>query len=90
MQKEELLHIHMLIVQIKKYYESVSNKTVSTDEYDALNISPLHIHKNKNLHRIAVMTLGNEVVSQMKSDMATRSPSAITSEKSAEASAEHS
>jgi len=90
MQKEELLHIHMLMVQIKKYYESVSNKTVPTGEYDALNISPLHIHKNKNLHRIAVMTLGNEVVSQMKSDMETRSPSAITAEKSVEAPAEHS
>jgi len=90
MQKEELLHIHMLMVQIKKYYESVSNKTVSTDEYDALHISPFHIHKNKNFHRIAVMTLGNEVVSQMKSDMATRSPSAITTEKSVEAPAEHS
>ncbi len=56
----------MLMVQIKKYYESVSNNTVPTDEYDALSISPIHIHKNKNLHRIALLTLGNEIVSQMK------------------------
>ena len=35
MQKEELLHLHMLMVQIKKYYESVSGNTVPTEEYDA-------------------------------------------------------
>lgn len=66
MQKEELLHLHMLMVQIKKYYESVSNNTVPTEEYDALSISPIHIHKNKNLHRVALLTLGNEIVAQMK------------------------
>lgn len=59
----------MLMVQIKKYYESVSGNTVSTDAYDALSISPIHIHKNKNVHRVALLTLGNEVVAQMKATM---------------------
>lgn len=65
MQKEELLHLHMLMVQIKKYYESVSGNTVATTEYDAMQISPIHIHKNKNLHRVALLTLGNEIVTEM-------------------------
>ncbi|HJK45303.1 MAG TPA: UPF0058 family protein, partial [Methanocorpusculum sp.] len=65
MQKEELLHLHMLMVQIKKYYESVSGNTVPTAEYEALQISPIHIHKNKNLHRVALLTLGNEIVTEM-------------------------
>ncbi|HJJ98831.1 MAG TPA: UPF0058 family protein [Methanocorpusculum sp.] len=65
MQKEELLHLHMLMVQIKKYYESVSGNTVSTTKYDAMQISPIHIHKNKNLHRDALLTLGNEIVTEM-------------------------
>lgn len=69
MQKEELLHLHMLMVQIKKYYESVSGNTVPTDEYDALSISPIHIHKNKNVHRVALLTLGSEIVTQMKATM---------------------
>lgn len=67
MQKEELIHMHMLMVQVKKYYESVTGNTVNTDEYEALSISPIHIHKNKNLHRIALLTLGNEIVAEMKS-----------------------
>lgn len=69
MQKEELLHLHMLMVQIKKYYEFVSGNSVPTGEYDALKISPIHIHKNKNLHRVALLTLGNEIASEMKSKM---------------------
>lgn len=68
MQKEELLHLHMLMVQIKKYYEFVSGNTVNTDEYSKLSISPMHIHKNKNLHRVALLTLGNEIVSEMRSN----------------------
>ncbi len=70
MQKEELLHLHMLMVQVKKYYESVSGKSVHTAEYDALQISPIHIHKNKNLHRVALLTLGNEIVAEMNSAQA--------------------
>jgi len=87
MQKEELLHIHMLLVQIKKYYEHLNQTTIDTSEYDALAISPMHIHKNKNLHRIAVMTLGNEIVSVMQASMGTTS---VSSEKQQEAiPAEH-
>ncbi|HJJ28583.1 MAG TPA: UPF0058 family protein [Methanocorpusculum sp.] len=66
MQKEELIHLHMLMVQVKKYYESVSDNKVNTEEYDALSISPIHIHKNKNLHRVALLTLGNEIVAEMR------------------------
>lgn len=72
MQKEELLHLHMLMVQIKKYYESVSGNTVSTAEYDTMQISPIHIHKNKDLHRVALLTLGNEIVMEMDSHKKTQ------------------
>ncbi|HJJ29493.1 MAG TPA: UPF0058 family protein [Methanocorpusculum sp.] len=74
MQKEELLHLHMLMVQVKKYYESVSGETVQTAEYDALQISPIHIHKNKNLHRVALLALGNEIVSEMNSAQSAQTP----------------
>ena len=54
------------MIQIKKYYEHVNNTTIPTEEYDILGITPLHIHKSKNVHRIALMTLGNEVVAKMR------------------------
>ncbi|WP_209689670.1 UPF0058 family protein [Methanomicrobium sp. W14] len=62
MQKEELLHLHMLLVQVKKYYESIDNEEIVTEKYDRLNISPVHIHKNKICHKEAILTLGEELV----------------------------
>ena len=70
MQKEELLHLHMLMVHIKKYYEHISGESVPTDRYDALDVSPVHIHKNKKSHKDALLMLGDEVVSQIRSHKA--------------------
>ena len=61
-QKEELLHLHMLLVHIKKYYENITGEEILTDKYDSLSISPVHIHKNKILHKKAILTLGEEIV----------------------------
>jgi len=66
-QKEELLHLHMLFVHVKKYYESTYNDEVVTAGYDGLSISPVHIHKNKSCHKEAILVLGNEIVSHLKS-----------------------
>ena len=62
MQKEELLHLHMLLVHVKKYYESIKHEDVLTNHYNELNISPVHIHKNKVCHKEAILTLGKELV----------------------------
>lgn len=68
MQKEELLHLHMLLVHVKKYYESIRNEDVVTKNYDELNISPVHIHKSKVCHKEAILTLGNELVEYIRKD----------------------
>lgn len=62
MQKEELLHLHMLLIQIKKYYESLNGEEIITEKYSSLLVSPVHIHKNKVLHKKAILTLGEEIV----------------------------
>lgn len=55
----------MLMVTVKKYYESVSGDAVLTNKYDSLLISPVHIHKNKNSHKEALLTLAEEIVDQI-------------------------
>jgi hypothetical protein len=87
MQKEELLHLHMLMVQIKKYYEFTSGNIVSTTEYDSMQISPIHIHKNKNLHRLALLTLGNEIVTAINTHKKTQT--AFPQDSGTNAIAEH-
>jgi hypothetical protein len=76
-QKEELLHLHMLMIHIKKYYESITNEEIPTKHYSSLQISPVHIHKNKKCHKDAILALGDEIVSHIQ----TRRPGlTVTSE----------
>jgi hypothetical protein len=64
-QKEELLHLHMLMIHIKKYYEGVTNEDIQTERYNSLEISPVHIHKDKKAHKDALLTLGDEIVTHI-------------------------
>ena len=65
MQKEELLHLHMLMIHIRKYYEGITNEEIPTERYTSLGITPVHIHKDKNAHKNALLTLANEIVSHI-------------------------
>ncbi|QXO94875.1 UPF0058 family protein [Methanospirillum purgamenti] len=62
MQKEELLHLHMLFIHVRKYYETITNEEIPTERYNTLHISPVHIHKNKKAHKEAILVLGEEIV----------------------------
>ena len=65
MQKEELIHLHMLMMHIKKCCESISNNEIPSERYKSLDISPLHIHKEKQAHKIAILTLSDEIVTHL-------------------------
>jgi hypothetical protein len=65
-QKEELLHLHMLMIHIKRYFETVTSEEIPTKHYNSLEISPVHIHKNKKCHKDAILTLGDEVVTHIR------------------------
>jgi hypothetical protein len=67
-QKEELLHLHMLMIHIKKYYESITGDEIETKRYASLEISPVHIHKNKKCHKDAILTLGEEIVGHIQAN----------------------
>ncbi|HOJ95439.1 MAG TPA: UPF0058 family protein [Methanospirillum sp.] len=71
-QKEELLHLHMLFIHVRKYYETITNEAIPTDRYNSLNITPVHIHKNKKSHKEAILILGQEIV-----DHITRKPAML-------------
>ncbi|MGB1586953.1 MAG: UPF0058 family protein [Thermoplasmatota archaeon] len=58
MHKDELLQLHSLLCQVKRYFED-ANVPLNTEfgEYDNLNVSPQHIHKSKTDHKRAVFLL---------------------------------
>lgn len=62
MKKEELIHIHMLLAQLKKYCEDTGLYT-DFERYKALNISPFQVHRSKEEHKQAIFVLGSELAS---------------------------
>jgi hypothetical protein len=62
MKKEELVHLHMLLFQLKKYCEE---KGLGCDftKYDELKITPFQVHKSKDEHKKAIFVLGTELAS---------------------------
>ncbi len=56
----------MLMVHIKKYYENITNDEIPTERYNALEVSPVHIHKNKKCHKDAILALGDEIVTHVR------------------------
>jgi hypothetical protein len=86
-QKEELLHLHMLMIHIKKYYETITNQEIPTKRYNSLEISPVHIHKNKKCHKDAILALGEEIVTFLRNSQMMRvgySPEAASEKVAAE------
>jgi hypothetical protein len=88
-QKEELLHLHMLMVHIKKYYEGVTREEIPTRRYNSLEISPVHIHKDKKSHKTAILTLGDEIVSHLHGRTRIRIPDYAREAPTTTVAAEH-
>ncbi len=60
MHKEELIHLHTLLVQVKRFFENTGHYN-NFQRYQSLHISPVHIHRSKADHKKAIFVLGNEL-----------------------------
>lgn len=62
MQKDELIQLHSLLCQVKRFLETEDEGADKTfEEYARLGVAPQHIHKSKMLHKKAVFLLGKEI-----------------------------
>jgi hypothetical protein len=55
------------MAQMKMYFER-QGVTHEFDDYKALSISPVHIHRNKADHKRAIFILGGELATLMSRD----------------------
>ncbi len=62
MKKEELVHLHLLLAQLKKYCEE-NGVDCDFAKYNELGISPFQVHRSKEEHKQAVFVLGTELAS---------------------------
>lgn len=63
MQKDELIQLHSLLCQVKRFLEiqGEEGKPQTFAEYADLGVAPQHIHKSKMQHKKAVFLLGKEI-----------------------------
>ncbi|WP_096203566.1 UPF0058 family protein [Candidatus Methanoperedens nitratireducens] len=66
MHKEELIQLHTLMVQMKRFFEDKGKGEFS--QYQSLQISPIHVHRSKAEHKHAIFVLGKEIASIMAHD----------------------
>ncbi|MCW7077126.1 MAG: UPF0058 family protein [Candidatus Syntropharchaeales archaeon] len=67
MHKEELIQLHMFLVQLKDYFEKQGTND-DFSKYRQLDITPLQIHRSKADHKRAIFTLSNEIASFVADD----------------------
>jgi hypothetical protein len=67
MHKEELIQLHTLMTQMKKYFEENGSDN-GFNIYDNLGISPVHVHRSKAEHKHAIFVLGSEIASVISDD----------------------
>jgi hypothetical protein len=60
MRKEELIHLHMLLAQLKKYC-LVNGLDCDFSRYNDLGISPFQVHRSKKEHEQAIFVLAFEM-----------------------------
>ncbi|VUT27457.1 MAG: hypothetical protein SYNGOMJ08_00001 [Candidatus Syntrophoarchaeum sp. GoM_oil] len=68
MHKEELIQLHMFLVQLKDHFEKEECGLESFSNYKQLEITPVHIHRSKADHKRAIFTLSNEIASLVADD----------------------
>jgi len=62
MKKEELVHLHMLLVLLKKYCEE-QDLDCDFSRYNEMEISPIQVYRRKEEHKQAVFLLATELAS---------------------------
>jgi hypothetical protein len=74
MKKQELIHLHGLLAEVRYKYEQKSGAEVEPEEYDGLGCRPTSIHKSKTDHKKAVFALAGGITSEMKGDASKAAP----------------
>lgn len=68
MKKQELIHLHGLLAQVRTHYEHTMDTEVEPETYEGLGIRPTSIHKSKTQHKEAVFALATDITSEMETE----------------------
>ncbi|WP_266081771.1 UPF0058 family protein [Haladaptatus caseinilyticus] len=65
MKKQELIHLHGLLVEIRNNYKVRNEETLDFQDYDSAGVHPTSIHHSKSDHKKAVFKLANGLTREM-------------------------
>ena len=65
MKKQELIHLHGLLAEVRNQIEAWDDSEVDMSAYNDLGIQPTSIHKSKTEHKNAVFKLAKGITSSM-------------------------
>ena len=60
MQKDEIIQLHVLFLNIKEKIERLLHDTTLFDEYVKLGVLPTEVHRTKEEHKKAVLILAKK------------------------------
>ncbi|PSQ11320.1 metal-binding protein [Halobacteriales archaeon QS_5_70_15] len=65
MKKQELIHLHGLLAEVRNHYEQSIGTEIDDESYRELGVRPTSIHKSKTDHKAAVFALADGITSEM-------------------------
>lgn len=68
MKKQELIHLHGLLAQVRNHVEEIEGAPVDEESYDELGVRPTSIHRSKTDHKEAVFALADCITCEMAVD----------------------
>lgn len=68
MKKQELIHLHGLLSEVRAECEGEADIAVDLSEYQELGVRPTSIHRSKTDHKAAVFTLATALTSSLEAE----------------------
>ena len=70
MQKDELIQIHMFLLQLKTHLDDMvdDNGGGEFQSYDKLDITPYQVYKSKREHKLALFTLSKGIATLLSNN----------------------
>ncbi|SIR72379.1 Uncharacterised protein family UPF0058 [Haladaptatus litoreus] len=69
MKKQELIHLHGLLLEVRDQYEDWTGERVTLSDYEDKGVYPTSIHRSKTAHRDAVFLLSNGITGKIPNQM---------------------
>lgn len=68
MRKQEIIHLHGLLMEVRRYYKQETDTPIDFSDYDSLEIGTSSIHRSKGEHREAVFRLTEAIADDLRNE----------------------